>query len=108
VAFALRAAAVTTSDEVLDLGLLRGAMKDLPGVLHRADDQVRPCRAGWGGMAAGRTPPFYRPLAPFSAFFVLSAWPLAVAVMPMVAFPEAADPTALIRLLRPTTKAKRR
>jgi len=97
VPFALRAAAVTTSVEVLDLKLLRGALKDLPDVSHRAEAEVGPCGAGCGGMAAGHTPPSYRPLAPFSPLFVLSARPLAVVVMPTVAPPEAADPAALVR-----------
>ena len=93
----MRAAAVTTSVEVLDLKLLRGALKDLPDVSHRAKDEVEPCGAGCGGMAAGHTPPSYRPLAPFSPLFVLSARPLAVVVVPTVAPPEAADPAALVR-----------
>jgi len=68
---ALRAEAVTTSNEEPDLRLLRDAVKYLPGVLHRADYEVGPCDAGCGGMAAGRTPPAYRPLATFSPLFVL-------------------------------------
>jgi len=97
VPFALRAAAVTTSDEVPEMGLLRGALNDWHGVLHRAEDEVGPCGAGCGGMAEGHTAPSYRHLAPFSPLFVLSAWPLAVVVMRTVAPPEAADPAALVR-----------
>ena len=108
VPFALRDAVVTTSDKVLYLGLLRGALKDLPGVLHRAEDDVGPCGAGRGGLAAGHIPPSHRPLAPFSPLFVLSARPLAVVVMPAVAPPEAADLAALVRPERPTTKTKRK
>jgi len=37
VSLALSAAAVPTSDEVLDIGLLQGALKDLPDVVHRGD-----------------------------------------------------------------------
>jgi len=89
---ALRVEAVTTSSEERDLRLLRDALKDLPDVLHRADDEVGPCDSGCGGMAAGRTPPAYRPLATFSPLFVLSARPLAVVVMPTVAPPKSSRP----------------
>ena len=108
VSLALSAAAVPTSDEVLDIGLLQGALKDLPDVVHRGDAEVEPCSAGRGGVAAGRNPRSYRPVAPFSPLFVLSSRPLAVIVMPTAAPFEAADPAALVRPELPTTKKKRK
>ena len=107
--FVLRAAAVLTSDEVLGLGLLRGALKDFPGIVHISGDEMEPGCAGCGGdgCGGGACPPLLRSSGPLSPLPVLSARPLAVVVMPMAAPPDATDPAALVRPARPTTKTKR-
>jgi len=109
VPFVLRAASVSTSDEVLGLGLLRGAFKHFPGVVHFSGDEMEPGSAGRGGdgCGGGADPPLLPSPSPFSPLPFLSTRPLAVVVMPTAPPRDATDPAALVRPSRPTTKTTR-
>ena len=104
----LRAAAVFTSDEVLGLGLLRGALKVFPGVVHFSGYEMEPGSAGCGGddCGGGASPPLLPSPSPLSPVPFLSTRPLAVVEMPTAPPPDATDPVALVLPSRPTTKTR--
>jgi len=79
------------------LGLLRGELKDFPGVVHFSVDEMEPGSAGCGGdgCGGGAYPPLLPSPSPLSPLPFLSTRPLAVVVMPTAAPPDATDPAAL-------------
>jgi len=105
----LRAAALSTSEEVISSGILRGALNDWSEVctVQATRWSLAVPAAAATASAAGRTLPCFCPLAPSSPFAVLSARPLAAVVMPTAPPADATDPVALVRSSRPTTKSKR-
>ena len=107
--FLLRAAALSTSDEVIASGMLRDALKDWSGVctVQATRWSLAVPAAAATASAAGRTPPCFCPLAPWSPLLFLSARPVAAVVMPRAPLPDATDPVALVRSSRPTTETKR-